>query len=155
MITTLSLTMTGAPYDVPVALAYAPQMYVTVEPIHTTVTLYDDGGEPMNEIEIKQGNMVPAFEAQLFGPPPGNEPINLQGAMVEFCFGRGHGGPCEIVDAANGRVRYEWQEGDTDDPGMWNGEFVVTFVSGHTQRVPSGGYVAVRITRAVCGRDYE
>src|SRR5690625_3541442 len=155
MITTPSLTLTGTPYDVPVALAYGPVMSVAVEPISTTVTLYNDGGEPMNEVEIKQGNTVPAFEAQLFGPPPDKAPINLQGATVEFRFGRGQGGPCQIVDAANGRVRYEWQEGDTNDPGAWNGEFVVTFISGHVQRVPSGGYVAVRITRAVCGRDEE
>lgn len=151
MITTPALTLTGALQDVPVSLTYAPQMYVTVEPTHTTVTLYDDGGEPMNAIEIKQGSTIPGFEAVLRDAD--GQPINLFNATVEFCFGRGRGGPCQIVDAASGRVRYEWQDGDTDDPGTWNGEFVVTMISGRVQRVPSGGYVPVRVTRAVCGRD--
>lgn len=151
--TLTTLTMTGTPLDVPVLLAYAPQMYVTVEPIHTTVTLYDDGGEPMSVIEIKQGSTIPGFEAVFVDS--GGQPINLSNATVEFVFGRCRGGPCQIVDAAGGRVRYEWQEGDTDDPGTWRGEFIVTMVPGRVQRVPSGGYVSVRITRALCEGGYE
>lgn len=102
---------------------------------------------------IKQGDTAPALEATLIDP--NGQPINLAGMSVTFCMGRHVRAPAEVVDAAEGRVRYEWQEGDTDRPGKWNAEFIVTTIAGESQRVPNAGYITVHITRAICGRDCE
>lgn len=104
----------------------------------------------MITFHIKQGDTLPSLEATLVGPD--GEPINLQGTSVTFCMGRSVRGPCEVVDAAQGRVRYVWQPGDTDEPGTWSAEFVVTNMAGETQRVPNNGYLIINIARAVCGR---
>ena len=101
---------------------------------------------------IKQGSLSPPLEAQLTAD---GQPINLNGVTVEFCMGAHVRGPMEIVDAAEGRVRYHWQLGDTDRPGVWNAEFVVTTITGEPQRVPNSGYVTIEVERAVCGRDCE
>lgn len=105
----------------------------------------------MPDFYIKQGDTEPALEAQLMGPD-GN-PINLQGATVSLCMGRHIQAPTEIINAAEGRVRYAWQPGDTDLPGTWNAEFLVRFASGIEQRVPNEGHIVVRVSRSVCGRD--
>lgn len=107
----------------------------------------------MVDFEIKQGDTQPPLEADL-QDGDGN-PINLQGASVTLCLGRHLRAPVDIIDAAEGRVRYEWQPGDTDYPGEWNAEFVVTFAGGEAQRVPSDGFIRVRIGRSVCGRDSQ
>lgn len=38
--------------------------------------------------------------------------------------------PASLLDAVNGRVRYDWQTGDTDDKGRYYAEFEVMFAAG-------------------------
>lgn len=52
----------------------------------------------------------------------------------------------EIVDAAAGSVKYQWQADDTDETGRFQGEFEITFADGGVQTVPTAGYIAVVIT---------
>lgn len=94
---------------------------------------------------IKQGDTLPFLEAQLFGPD-GN-PISLQGLEVGFRMGRHIDAPAEVVDAAQGRVRYRWQPGDTDIPGAHKAEFVFRTLGGDQQTVPNSGYIMVVIEK--------
>lgn len=80
-------------------------------------------------------------------------PIDLSGATVTFhCGIEGEPdsavveGSCDIVDAANGIVRYTWTAQDTDiDAQEWAGEFQITWPTGKVQSVPtkSGGLKVV------------
>jgi len=54
-----------------------------------------------------------------------------------------------ILDAAEGRVQYDWQEGDTDEPGQREAEFVVEYDNGKTQSFPNDGFIYVNIERDV------
>jgi hypothetical protein len=47
------------------------------------------------------------------------------------------GGACTIVDAAGGKVRYDWVLTDSDPAGIYLGEFIVTFASGKEMTVPT------------------
>lgn len=38
--------------------------------------------------------------------------------------------PAVIVDAATGRVRYDWQAGDLDEAGDYSGRWLITFLDG-------------------------
>lgn len=53
-----------------------------------------------------------------------------------------------IVDATNGEVRYEWQSGDTDAPGVYKAEFVLTDPNGNELTIPSEDYIDVHIERS-------
>lgn len=103
-------------------------------------------------LAFKQFDTMRVIEAQFFAD---NQPANLNGASVLFCMGRTVSAPMEAVDPGVGRFRYTLQPGDTDLPGTWRGEFIVTTITGETQRVPSDGYLTMQITRAVCRRDDE
>lgn len=51
-----------------------------------------------------------------------------------------------IVDAANGGVKYNWQEGDTDTPGVYYAEWEVIWSDGTPETFPTLGYEIVLIT---------
>ena len=44
-----------------------------------------------------------------------------------------------ITDAANGKVKYDWQAGDLDTPGVYHVYFHVTPASGNPFTFPQGG----------------
>lgn len=50
-----------------------------------------------------------------------------------------------FVDKVAGQVRYEWGASDTDTPGRYNGEFVVTWSSGEETTFPNHDYIEVII----------
>lgn len=47
------------------------------------------------------------------------------------------GGACNIRNLAAAEVEYQWQEGDTDDPGSYEGEFTVTYSDGAEFTIPN------------------
>jgi hypothetical protein len=49
-----------------------------------------------------------------------------------------------FVDKEAGQLRYDWQAGDTDVPGQYYGEFVVTFPDGN-QTYPVKGHIKFTI----------
>lgn len=55
------------------------------------------------------------------------------------------GGNVSVSDAASGEVTYDWQSGDTDNPGTYRGEVEVDFTSGETKTFPSAGTFKVYI----------
>lgn len=105
----------------------------------------------MTDFYIKQGDTAPAWDDTL-KDNDGN-PINLTGAGVRF-----HMAPQDfteakvdaaavIVDAANGKVRYNWQTADTDEAGDFYAEWEVTHASGQIETFPNDGYRHVTIGR--------
>ena len=51
-----------------------------------------------------------------------------------------------ITDAANGRVTYAWQAGDTDTPGAYDVEFEILWSDSTIETVPNNGYESVIVT---------
>ena len=52
---------------------------------------------------------------------------------------------CTITDAANGKVQFSWQVGDTATAGVYRGEFEVTFPNGAVETFPSNDYINIII----------
>lgn len=53
------------------------------------------------------------------------------------------GGIGSIVNASKGIVAYEWNTGDTENPGVHNAEFQITYVNGQIETFPNNGYIKV------------
>jgi len=89
--------------------------------------------------------------------------VNILDAEVRFRMAPIQGGQPAIDEPASndqqgddrGRVSYHWRPaagtvpGDTDVPGLYLGEWQVTYAEGGVQTFPNGGYIFVRITEAV------
>jgi hypothetical protein len=103
--------------------------------------------------KIKEGDLLPSLEHQAKEPPatirrrnavvPPSGGIltagaDLRGATsASFVFrkrdalpGTALSGTATIVTAEVGELRYDWTGSDTSDPGLYFGEFVVTFPTG-------------------------
>lgn len=50
---------------------------------------------------------------------------------------------CNILDAPNGIVEYEWQDGDTSTLGTYLGEFEIAWTAGLTQTMPEDDYIKI------------
>lgn len=96
------------------------------------------------------GDLLPIITATLLDRD--GDPVNLTEATVTFRMrnhGNGHiavaGAAAEVVgDATDGNVRYVWQAGDTDQPGEYRAEWIVT-IDSKQQTVPNDGWVPVVI----------
>lgn len=98
---------------------------------------------------IKQGDTLPILEAQLIDCA-GN-PINLELCGVHFHMSR-HGTniinrSAAITDIENGRVKIEWQEGETSTVGTYQCEFEVNMPDGKIITVPNNGYFLIEIIK--------
>lgn len=49
--------------------------------------------------------------------------------------------------ASSGKVKASWQAGDTDQVGLYRGEFTITWPVAEPQTVPSEGYFYWEVTR--------
>lgn len=105
----------------------------------------------MFEYSVKQGDTAPDLEVVLRDEAK-RKGIDLEHAdRVDFImklvgeqdqlFQR----PVTIVNEKGGRVRYSWQAGDTDVPGLYDSEFLIVWETGAMQRVPNEEYFHVRI----------
>jgi hypothetical protein len=104
------------------------------------------------DFTIKSGDTGPALPVTLYD---GEAPLLLTGATVAMRMQPLGGGPIKVdkpatvVDALAGSVEYQWEAEDTDEPGEYEVEFVVTYAGGNTQTFPNDGYIAVEITPAL------
>lgn len=93
---------------------------------------------------LKAADTAPVLEATL--EDASGEPIDLTGASVGFAMIEPRNGAtvidagANVADAANGLVRYPWADGDTDTPGRYRAEFVVTYADGTVETFPNAGY---------------
>ena len=110
-----------------------------------------------NRILVKQDDTKPPVRAQLLDA--NGDPIDLSNVPADGVTfqveTKGEttvvSGACEIVNATEGQVRYEWSSSDTADAGEFRGEFDVSYSDGSTQTVPNDGYIPVKITRQIDG----
>jgi len=102
----------------------------------------------MSDFVIKEGDRDPAIEATL---ERDGSPYDLSDARrVDIVIGALRDPPIvdaqtTITDAADGTVRYIWQLGDTDEPGTYRTEWIVTTPSGAEATFPDAGYEIVTI----------
>lgn len=100
---------------------------------------------------IKEGDNKPDLIVDL---TDANGLVNLDGLDEVRFHMRPIEGPTVVVDAVaealqtgsdpnytnKGRVKYEFQAGDTDVPGRYYGEFELTYVSGEILTFPNDGH---------------
>lgn len=55
----------------------------------------------------------------------------------------------QVVDADAGVVRFEWQAGETDIPGLYEIEFEITWSNARSQTVPTKSNQTFRIYQAI------
>lgn len=96
---------------------------------------------------LKKGDTLPRISATLKNSD--GTPVNLTGATVKFRM-RAPGGPLKVdgaavvVDAAAGKVRYDWTGADTNTEGLFHAEWPVTFGS-DVETIPNNGFLKVLI----------
>lgn len=104
----------------------------------------------MADFTIKQGDTSPAIEATL-KDRDGNA-VNLTGASVQFhlsttAYKNVIDAAGTLVNASEGRVKYEWQPDDTGQQGDFFAEFEVTYADNTIETFPNDGYISVEIKR--------
>lgn len=92
---------------------------------------------------IKQGSTSPSLVRSLG--------MDLTGATVEFrlttsTFKPVAKGKAAVIDPTEGRVRYDWQPGDTKDHGDFLAEWAIKR-GNVTDVVPADGYDEIKILR--------
>ena len=102
----------------------------------------------MSDFIIKQNDTFPAIRAQVIQAD--DSPVNLSGALVRFIMVDSDGEvvidePAEIVEAPEGRIKYAWQQGNTEVVGDYRGEFEATFATGEIVTMPNYTYIYIRI----------
>ncbi len=111
---------------------------------------------PEADFFIKQGDLVPALAETLEDDQ--FLPVDLTNAQVRFKM-RKIDAASLIVDAtgnilqagdgsdgSKGDVSYPWASGDTDEAGLYQGEWEVTFTGGEVETFPNSGFTLIRIT---------
>lgn len=110
-------------------------------------------------IHLKEGDTGPPLEVRLTDDT--DDAIALDSSTDSVQFDLEHpnrddvtlNNSAEITAGAEGVVEYKWASGDTDTPGQYFGEFVVTFNEGEsderTETFPSAGYIPVVIHEQV------
>jgi hypothetical protein len=101
--------------------------------------------------QLKEGDTSPAIKFQLLGSDGSG--VNITGAEVRFIMADGSTtvvdddttGNVKITDAATGKVRYDWQQGDTSDSGIYEAEWEVTYTDGTVETFPNSENIIIRI----------
>lgn len=96
---------------------------------------------------IKKGDRHKPLAAQLkYQTSSGSTAVDLSSCTVKFYMRkRGHRelkvdtGACQITNASNGYVQYEWVTADVNTAGIYEGEFVVTFSDSTEETFPESG----------------
>jgi hypothetical protein len=101
----------------------------------------------MNCFTIVEGDLRPA---QILYLKANGKPFDLTGATsVEFIFKSGgtrRSGQATVLDARQGKIRYDWVDGDTDLPGDYACIVVVT-IDDKEQTFPNGGVGTFKIAK--------
>lgn len=94
--------------------------------------------------QIKVNDLEPALKVQILG-------LDLTGCTVAFVMRLNSAAqvkvnaPAVIDNAPTGKVSYAWSAGDTDTPGKYRAEWVITYSNGRKRTVPAGGYDTVEV----------
>jgi len=104
-----------------------------------------------NKFFIKQGDLMPGLQAYLSHRNTG--PIELQaGDIIKFIMTPRNNRQeiiieklATIIDEEQGLVQYEWEQGDTDIAGEYQGEFLLLLNGTVPIRFPNNGYFHIVI----------
>jgi len=105
----------------------------------------------MAKIYITEDDSTPEVTATF--TDENDNPVDLSGASVNFRMVEPRGGgnvldkACTITDAANGKVKYDWDAEDTSEYGRYRAEFVVNYNDGEVETFPNSSYHTVIIKR--------
>ncbi|AGF91189.1 hypothetical protein HAPG_00003 [Halorubrum phage GNf2] len=105
----------------------------------------------MNEFKIKQNDTRPSLEAQLFDSV--GEPQSLS-TVTSVRFHMKNVSTQEVVvdseatilNESEGKVVYEWDEGDTELDGRHVAEFEIEYENSGTETFPNAGNIDVYIS---------
>lgn len=103
-------------------------------------------------IEIKQGDTRHAIQAIL--KKANGTPVNLSEASVRFLMGVGNRKIIEgyaQLTSTPGEVWYVFNDGETDKPGYYRAEFIVTYKDGKVETFPHDKAISVRINERIGG----
>lgn len=101
----------------------------------------------MTEVTFKQDNTARKLSGTLKDE---DGAIDVSNASVELYMEdrKGNveidGASVTVTDGSNGKVEYDFQDGDLDSPGIKRAEFFVTYSDGD-ERIPNDGYVTVEV----------
>lgn len=111
----------------------------------------------MSDFTIKEGDQSPAIKYQL-QDDSGNA-VDIQGYNdVRFLMKSTSSGSSlkvddntsgnvTVTDAANGKVKYEWQSSDTDTADNYKAEWEVEYSSGDKETFPNHDYIDIHVQR--------
>ena len=105
----------------------------------------------MADFHIKALDQLPVLSATLENGA--GEAVSLAGVQgVRFLMRAMRGatspkvnGAASVDDAIAGKVHYDWQSSDTDTPGGYRGEWLVTFSDGRSERFPNNRSLTVAV----------
>jgi hypothetical protein len=100
------------------------------------------------EFTIKRGSRLPHIQATVTahgGPVDLSQVTAVRFVMTTLAGVIKVNAAGVVVDATEGVVEYAWAAADTDTPGEYEAEFVLTFDTGEVMRVPTEGYIIVRV----------
>lgn len=95
------------------------------------------------DYEIKQGDLTPPLDSTL---TENGDPKDISSAdKVVFTMSQYESDvevsrKAQIVNASEGSVSFAWEEGDTDEPGLYFIEWEVVFPGPKTQSFPNSDY---------------
>lgn len=107
----------------------------------------------MPDVTMKRNDTWPPLEATLSDQ---DGAIDLSTAEAIHIYLRSETlliktGPCEIVEAAAGKVKYLWEPAEGETPadlhtsGTYKMEFEITWADGNIQTVPNGSYLELSV----------
>lgn len=100
------------------------------------------------DFHIVEDARLPSLEVTVFDA---NGVMDLSGATSPVFYmsrpgtaAKVNGTAATIVNASEGKLRYDWAALDVDTPGDWYGQFAVTLNS-KVLRIPSDGHIDIHI----------
>ncbi len=104
----------------------------------------------MADLAIKQGDLEPGIFATLLDSSGTPVVLGIDVESVQLRFADQRRVELWVRDATirdidGGAVSYAWQTGDTDAPGLYYAEFVVTWTTARPQTYPPSGYLVIII----------
>lgn len=109
----------------------------------------------MIDVNLKSGDTLPALIVKVI--QENGTVVNLTGATVEFSM-RKAGTTNVVIDSAEatviqpeseGRVRFDWIPGTTDDIGVYEAEFRVSYGTEEYFTVPTNGFITIQISDGI------
>ena len=110
------------------------------------------------DFTIKRNDTLPKLEVSIYGTGCLGQTTNfdLTGAtgvtfsMVDTTGNYKIAGKAgQILSSSGGTIQYSWVSEDTDQEGVYNGEFQINYSNGDRLSVPQQGFINIEIFRDI------